>query len=71
MHVVIARAVKPEGLPLAYEVMDGNSSDIFDSLNLGIRGPPTSYQGPATVTATWTGIHQAFTVVDSGYIYKN
>lgn len=28
------------------------------------------YQGSATVTATWTGTHQSYTVVDSGNIYK-
>ena len=26
-QVIIARVVTPEGLPLAYEVMDGNTSD--------------------------------------------
>jgi len=45
VQVVIALIVTPDGFPLAYEVMDGNTSDEttlkeFETISMQLRGSP-------------------------------
>jgi len=65
-------AIRPEGWTDPPDEDFGDTDCLPPTLHTFLAADTISagYEGPATVTATWTGLHQTVTAIDSGSIFK-